>query len=369
MKSKPASEKKVLAEFKAVIEKLTPAQQESVKSLLATVDACVLAQINKRKLKFSCRDYMRAAAELENDSLQFKFENEDLSPNERLMFLSVTEKAILDELENLKTEALVQDDDLALEYLHRIAQESARQLLTVTRVKLDKASKIAAKQDAWPLPYANDSVTKKAADELVKQLQVGSDRLTTTDPSNVYSENTEARKWVGLFVELIDEVRRKEAWCKKATQALYGKDEVVQETVRAIKSLPNPSDSEDDLVAYHRELIVNLDVSSKFKAVLKTENPFFDEVNAKEFILAAIALPPLTPDKDVVKTWAKVIRKIVTKMHGGFPEKNRSLRWMGMSLAKSNQGVAPENTASYESNVRSGIFQRFENTLKSIAKG
>lgn len=369
MKQKKPSKKTVGAKFNAVMEKLTADQQESVKALLESVDACDWSLINKRKLKFSCRDYLRAAAELGNDALQVRFEREDLTPNERLMFLPATEKAILDELENLKSEALVQDDDLALECLHRIAQESARQLLTVTRVKLDKASKIAAKQDAWPLPYANDPVTKKAADELVKQLQVGSNRETTTDPSNVYSENTEARKWVGLFVELLDEVRSKEVWSKKTNEALYGKEPIVQQTIRAIKSLPDATDSEDDLVAYHQELITSLDVTLKFKAVLEKENPFVDKDATKAFILAAIALPPLTPDKDVVKAWAKIIREVVTKMHGGFPEKNLKLRGLGLYLAHGNKDVARENTASYESNLRSGIFQRFERTLMSIAKG
>ena len=369
MKQKTPIEKNVGTEFNAVMEQLTPDQQKSVKALLKTIDTCDFSLIKKQKLKFSCRHYLRVAAELENDALQMKYETEDLSPNERLMFLPATEKAILDELENLKTEALLQDDDLALECLHRIAQESARQLLTVTRLKLDKAAKIAARQEAWPVPYANDLVTKKAADELLKQLQVGSKREATTDPSNVYSEDTVARKWVGLFVELIDEVRRKELWCKKATERLYGKKAVVQETVRAIKSLPDSRDSDEDVVAYHRELIVNLDVSSKFKAVLKTENPFFDEMNAKEFILAAITLPPLTPDKNVVKAWAKIIRDVVTKMHDGVPEENQKLRQLGLYLAKGNEYVTNKNTASYESNLRSGIFQRFERTLMSIAKG
>jgi hypothetical protein len=76
----------------------------------------------------------------------------------------------------------------------------------------------------------------------------------------------------------------------------------------------------------------------------------------------------LQADKFVVKEWIKVIRELMMDVYDGHPEKC-SLRWMGEFLAKGKKDSAKLGTASYESNVRAGIFQRLEKTLFNIARG
>lgn len=318
---------------------------------------------------FSSRDALyEKILEVPPQNSKFGSAGHAMKSAEREMTLRAMVKLLEVELESLKFEAITNQDKFALECLHTIAYESVRQLLLFCQVAPDMAAEIARQQQVWPVPYAKDTATKKAADILVDVLELGSKRDEIFDTGNMLSEITDARVWLATLTGLMNRLREEATVIAQAHEFLEKSDDLTTEIITGLESIPHRNASQEQMYEHFKSFVIDPDVLARLRQLFDVENPFAKTGTLRNFIDSSIRLPKLYADKQVVKLWIAVIRDLMMDVYDGHPEKS-SLKWMGLYLARGKNDVFPEGTASYDSNIRSGMFAQLEKALMNIAKG
>ncbi len=318
---------------------------------------------------FSSRDALyEKTMGISPDNSKFGFAGHDMKPAERELTLRSMVKLMEVELENLKFEAIMNQDKFALECLHTIAYESTRQLLLFSQVDPEMAAEIARRQQVWPVPYGADSTTKKAVEKLVDILELGSKRDGLFDTGNILSEMTDARSWLAILAGLMNRLREEVTVVAKAHELLKKSDDLTAEIVTGLESLPPRNATTEQMYEHFKGMVIDPDVMARLSQLFKVEDPFAKEATLRKFINSSIRLPKLYADKQVVKVWIGVIRELMMDVYDGHPEKS-PLSWMGVYLARGKEESSPKGTASYDSNLRSGIFAQLEKALLNIARG
>lgn len=317
---------------------------------------------------FSSRDtlYERLQGISESQSKQDSFGYE-MTPEKRELTLRLMLKLIGNELESLKFEALNNNDQFALECLHNIAYESTRQLLLLCQQNSDMAAQIARHEQVWPIPYGRDNATRKAVELLAEVLHLGEDRASIFDTGNMLSETSDARQWLAMLTSLMNRVREEASSVSKIHKILKKSDGQTAAIISGLESIPLPNATQDQIFDHLKSFVIDPDVIARLAQLFEVENPFSKNETVQKFVRNCAKLPTLRGDKYVVKEWVRVIRELMMDVYDGHPEKS-SLRWIGEYLAKGKEDSSPKGTASYESNLRAGIFQRLERTLLNVAK-
>ena len=246
----------------------------------------------------------------------------NLNAAERELTLMVMVRNMRDEFETLKNEAVMNKDQLALKCLHTIAFESTRQLLLLSQYEPELVAEVAQFEQVWPVLCGKEGILKNTADRLVEILEVGTKRDGVFDANNVLSESTEAREWLAIIAGLINRLRQELAQITTRNKLLTKTNAVTAQIVRSLAGGPSENATDDEVYEHLKGIVIHPDEMARLIALFEKEDPFEKSDTLKSFITNASRLPELRPDKEVIKAWMQVIRKMIMDVYDGNPEKN-----------------------------------------------
>ncbi len=290
-----------------------------------------------------------------------------MKPEERELMLLLMLRNIRCELETLKVEALQNNDKLALECLHTIANESVSQLSSLAMNDLELVASVARGFTLWPVLYGTGKPTREAADEYLKAIELGTEYDGVLAPDNMLERDTVNRKWLMILCMVMNRIRNEYQHLSSFSKKFAGMTPNELTIARALVVDGASVASSEEIVQRIRTIVMEPDIEQMLQKLFEQENPFAKAGSLDNFIKACASLPELQDGKAVVKQWIQVIRGLLMDVYDGHPEQS-SLRNAGMYLAEGNSALNPKGTASYESNIRSGIFAQLEKTLNSITQ-
>jgi hypothetical protein len=272
------------------------------------------------------------------------------------------------EMESLANEAALHRDGLALTCLHKIAYESTSALTNLYLSIPDMLTAAARKSEMWPVLFNRRGVVEKAARQLVELIDVGGKHHSPFTVNNLLAEKSDAREWLYVLLRLIANVRRQLARMRTVQELIRAEANFDPDFLLWISGTPGSDASKDAVYQKLHRYVSSPEVMDVLVKLFDKKDPFEKPGSLRKFIINSVRLPALAPDKRKIKAWIKVIRELMMDVYDGRPEEC-SLSWIGKYLAEGKKASSPRGTASYNSNVRSGLFARLEKTLMSIARG
>jgi hypothetical protein len=258
------------------------------------------------------------------------------------------------ELELLKNDA-VEGKVWAIEALHQIAFESARQLTSLADSSVEGLRSLAEHESVWPVLYGKQPYFREALQALVDGINLGA-KAQALDPANVLSENTLQRQLLLVLIQAMERIR-----IEAASQRTKRKELADAEKFLAKQGLRMPKKLRDHYAYEDLKAVALLPGDElALSLLLKVEQPLRNPSTLANFISHSAGLPELTRSKESLAAWMGIVWEFIMNACEGHPENSR-LRSLGTSRANSEP-------RSYERAVRQGIRVRIKNALAVIAK-